>query len=171
MPANKRHIGKTCSVCFHTRKRQIEGYMKQDTAYAPILRWLREQNKIDPAVRTYSSKDPLKRHREDCMGLQPLAGFSGVGPALVEVEATGEDISPEIIGLRARQRLAGKLDELSAKELHVLVVESMKLEREKVKRAKDEGYDDDDEAASDVKGAAKDFDDRVRRIDEYRDKA
>jgi hypothetical protein len=138
--------------------------LKQGTNYAPILRWLRERNKADPTVRTYSSKDPLKRHREDCMGLEPLQAIAGGTLAIVEVESTGEDVSPEVIGLRARQRLAGKLDELSAKELHVLVVESMKLEREKVKRAKDEGYGDEDEARSDVEGAAKDFDTRVRQI-------
>lgn len=162
-----------CSVCFHVRRKQIDAFMKENANYGPILRWLRDQKKNDETVRTYSDKRALRKHRVECLGLEPLASHFGgkqEPQTLVQVEDLPNDVSAEELGKRARRRLAGKLDDLSAKDLHTIVVESMKLEREKVRRAKDAGYDDSDEAGDDVKSAMADFEEAAARKSETSEK-
>ena len=148
-----------CTVCFHAKRRQIDAYIKADSNYTPIMRWLREQGKKDTSVRVYNSKDPLRRHRENCLGLDPLASMTGgrkderrvPGPPLDDSPVSDAEITE-----RARAMLGGRLDELSAKELYTLVVEGLKTQRaEAAARAKmrDDGDGEDDDAKDDMRGA------------------
>ncbi len=147
-----------CSVCYHSKRRQIDAYIKADSNYTPIMRWLRDQAKADATVRLYTSKDPLRRHREVCLNMAPLAsmfgGQSGDKKATPPpLDAT--PISDVEITERARALLAGRLDELSAKELHALVLEGLKTQRaEAAARAKERvESDEDDDAKDDLRGA------------------
>lgn len=146
-----------CSLCWHSRRPQIERYMKADANYNIILRYLREAAKEDPKVRTYGTKDPLKRHRERCLGLPPLASMTGgrdlaapPPPPADEGEVTDKEIRDE-----ARRLLHARLGELGAKELHTLVVEGLKTERAlaAAKRKDAEDDDSDEDAIEDMRGA------------------
>ena len=154
-----------CSICFHPRRRQLDAYIKADSNYAPILRWLRDQHANDPAVRAYTTKFALRRHREQCLGLNPLpaSGWESPKRRIVESGPPPSDdpsidnppITDAQITERARAILAGKLDELSAKELHALVIEGLKTQRaEAAARAKERGEsEEDDDAKDDLRGA------------------
>lgn len=122
--------------------------------YTPILRYLREAAQKDPAVRTYGTKDPLKRHRESCLGLSPLATMTGGVDGSVTPPPPPEEgaITDEQIRNEARRLLHGRLNELGAKELHSLVIEGLKLARaETAARKKDDDESEtDDDAVADL---------------------
>lgn len=133
--------------------------MKGDATYGIILKYLKEQAALDPKVRTYGTKDPLKRHRERCLNLPPFASMTGgrdYSPAPPPPADQGEVTDKEIRD-EARRLLHARLDELGAKELHTLVVEGLKTERAMAAlkaKAKDDD-DSDEDAIEDMRGALK----------------
>ena len=145
-----------CTVCVHSKRRAIDAYMKTGTNFANILKWLQEQNRKDGSVLAYATKIPLRRHRVVCLGLPPLmAGMQRAGWKPIPPPPESNPVSDVEITERARAILAGKLDELSAKELHALVLEGLKTQRaEAAARAKERvESDEDDDAKDDLRGA------------------
>jgi len=150
-----------CSVCLHTERKRIDAFMKANTNYSVILRWVKELHKKDPSIRIWNDKRRLRAHRSECLGLPTLMGGSGTR---VKV-AAGDELPPmpaymvpttdmEITD-RARALLADRLNELSAKELHSLVVEGLKFQRaDAAARAKERiESDEDDDAKDDLRSA------------------
>ncbi len=151
-----------CGVCVHTERKRIDAYMRANTNHSIILRWIQEMHKKDPSVYVWNDKRRLRQHRTECLGLPPLMGGAGVR---LPTALTTDELPPMPMNMvpttdleitdRARALLADRLNELSAKELHSLVVEGLKFQRaDAAARAKERiESDEDDDAKDDLRGA------------------
>jgi len=144
----------------HSERKRIDAYMQANTNYSVILRWIKDLHEKNPDIYIWKTKSALAKHRARCLELPALLGGSGVrlstrdGAAppmpMNMVPTTDLEITD-----RARALLADRLNELSAKELHSLVVEGLKFQRaEAAARAKERiESDEDDDAKDDLRSA------------------
>lgn len=150
-----------CTVCFHPMRSQIDRWMRENQNFAPILREIAAAARRDDTIRVYKDKRVLQSHRLICLKLDPLKSATGSGGSDRFVPVTPsseEETSNEELYRDARRQLRSKLPELDAKSLQALVIEGMKLEREKIAAAakeRPEGDGEDADAMAEMQRAAR----------------
>lgn len=120
-----------CTFDLHPDRNLVDQRLKAGIYYTPLAKWTSGRHPELPVV----SRDVLKRHRRDCLGLPPLQGGK-THPAAAQVpdespkpkpsDGLGRDVTDEDIEQRMLRRFYDTIDEIAPEKIADLLIEREK---------------------------------------------